>query len=176
MVKKGEGALNEIENKDTKIGILKMQLGDAKSNLEAVLQYQDNSVQVSQKELKIQKPFNLCVLGEVVDENSIKQELNNYFLKYGVNATDWNIDFFNNVKLRNSDIVSKLKKGQSKYSLVITAQIHHHSGKGNTSANLLTELKNEKYVDHIVGCSPKSKLTVDNILTELDKYLSKDSN
>ena len=164
-------ALNEIENKDTKIGILKMQLGDAKSNLEVVLQYQDNSVQVSQKELKIQTPFNICVLGEVVDENAIQQELNNYFVKCRISATDWNIDFFNNIKLRNSDVVSKLKKGQSKYSLVVTAQIHHHSGKGNTSANLLTELKNEKYVDHIVGCSPKSKLTVDNIVTEINKYL-----
>lgn len=168
-------ALNELGNKDTKIGLLEMELEDAKSNLEAVLQYKDDSIQTKQQELKIQKPFNICILGEVVDENAIKQELNNYFLKYGISATEWDVDFFNNVKLRNSDIVSKLKKGQSKYSLIITAQIHHHSGKGNTSANLLTELKNEKYIDHIVGCSPKNKLTVDNILTEIDKYLTQEN-
>ena len=165
-------ALNEIEDRDIKIGILKMQLVDAKNNLKAVSQYQGNSAQAPQRDLRMQTPFNICVLGEVVDETAMIQELNNYFLKYRVNATDWSIDFFNNIKLRNSNIVSKLKKGQSKYSLVITAQIQHHSGRGNASANLLTELKKEKYVDNIVGCSPKSKLTIDNIMQKIDGYLN----
>ncbi len=169
--KEWEKALKDLENEKEKNELLTMQLGDAKSNLEAVLQYQDNTTQTQQRELKIQKPFNICVLGEVVDENTIKQELNNYFSKFGINATEWDIDFFNNIKLKNSGIMGKLKSGQSKYSVIITAQIHHHSGKGNVSANLLTELKNKKYVDHIVGCSPKNKLTVDNILTKIQKYL-----
>ena len=162
---------NEVENKNTEISLLKMELEDSKSNLEAVLQQKDVSAQVSQQRLKIPKPFNICVLGEVADKNIILQELNDYFLKHGVETTEWGIDFFNNVKLRNSNVLGKLKKAQSKYNLIITAQIHHHSGKGNTSANLLTELKNKKYVNHIVGCSPKSKLTVENILNKLNEYL-----
>lgn len=44
---------------------------------------------------------------------------------------------------------------------------------GNKCANILAELKNPKYIDHIVGCSPKDLLTLDSILERLDKYLSK---
>lgn len=169
-------AISAVEDKNAKIHFLKMELREAKNNLlaaEAVREYGDKFAQTERAELKISKPFNICILGEVIGENLIKRELNNYFLKYGTNATDWNIDFFNNTKLRKSDVLGKLKKGQSKYSLIITAQIHHHSGKGNPSANLLTELKNEKYVDYIIGCSPKNKLTVGNILDKLDEHLTK---
>lgn len=125
------------------------------------------------KELNIPKPFNICILGEVADENTVQQELREYFAKYGLAANEWDVDFFNNAKLKNSDVLSKLKKGQSKYHLVITAQIFHHSGKGNQSANLLSELKNDKYVDHIVGSSPKEVLTTDTVTAKLEEYLNK---
>ncbi len=68
--------------------------------------------------------------------------------------------------------MSGLKKGQTKYNVVITGQIYHHSGKGNQSANILTELKKEKYINHIVGCSPKELLTIDNIIEKLDEYFN----
>ena len=68
--------------------------------------------------------------------------------------------------------MGKLKKGQSKYSIVITGQIYHHSGKRNKNANILTELKKEKYINHIIGCSPKDILTIDNILGKIEKYLN----
>ena len=64
-----------------------------------------------------------------------------------------------------------MKKGQTKFNLIITGQIYHHSGRGNQSANILTELKKDKYIDYIVGCSPKEILTVDNILDKLEEYL-----
>ena len=66
--------------------------------------------------------------------------------------------------------MSGLKKGQTKFNVIMTGQIYNHSGRGNQSANILTELKKEKYIDHIVGSSPKDLLTVDNILEKLDQY------
>ena len=35
----------------------------------------------------------------------------------------------------------------------------------------LTELKKDKYINHIVECSPKDQLTVDNILEKFEYYL-----
>jgi len=125
------------------------------------------------QKIDIPVPFNICVLGEVSDEALIRKGLNQYFQKQGIETNDWNIDFFNNTKLQNSNVLRSLVKGQSNFSIIITGQIFHHSGKANKSANIITELKNEKYISHIVGCSPKDKLTVDNIIEALHKFLIK---
>jgi type III restriction enzyme len=66
----------------------------------------------------------------------------------------------------------KLKKGQSKFNVIITGQIYSHAGKENASANILTELQKQKYINHIVGCSPREILTCDNILQKLEEYLT----
>ena len=78
---------------------------------------------VEKKEIKIEKPFNICVLGEVSDQTLISKELNKYFDKVGVATTDWNIEHFNNAKLQNSNVLRSLHKGQSKFSLIVTGQI-----------------------------------------------------
>ena len=122
--------------------------------------------------LKSSTPFNICVLGEVADKDLAREKLQGFFSKHGLKATDWNIEFISSRKLKNEDALKKLKKGQSKYKLLVTGQIHHHSGKGNESANLLTELKKAKYVDCIVGSSPKDVLTVDGLVGKLEKYLA----
>ena len=151
----------DLQNAETTIGSLK-----------EVLVYQPKAgTKEEKKNIKISTPFNICILGEVVDEDLIRETLRDYFAKYGVKATDWDIDFYGNNKLRKADILKRLKKGQSKFSVIITGQIHHHSGRGNQSANILTELKKDKYIHHIVGCSPKDQLTVDNILEKLEQYL-----
>jgi type III restriction enzyme len=111
------------------------------------------------------------VLGETAGEDLIRKRLREYFAKYGVKASDWDINFYNNKKLKNSDVFDKLKKGQSRFSVIITGQIYAHTGKGNESANILTELGKEKYINHIVGCSPREKLTCDNIINKLEEYL-----
>lgn len=154
--------------------ILRMSLEQAKAtieNLKATLAYVPTQSDRTQ-EIDIQKPFNICVLGDVADENNIRTQLRSYFSKYGLTATDWNIDVFNNTKLRNSDVLNGLKKGQTKYSLIVTAQIYHHAGKGNQSSNLLTELKNTKYIDHIIGSSPKDLMTASNLVENLDRYIN----
>lgn len=124
-------------------------------------------------DVKIPKPFTICVLGEVTDEGQAMTALNKHFSKYGLSATDWDVDFISNAKLRNSDVFSGLKKGQSKYKLVITGQIYHHSAKGNEAANPLTELKNPKYIDSVVGSSPTDVLTPQRLVETLDQYLTK---
>jgi len=122
--------------------------------------------------LEISTPFNICVLGEVADKDSAREKLQGFFSKHGLKATEWEIEFISSRKLKNEGVLKKLKKGQSKYNLLVTGQIHHHSGKGNESANLLTELKKEIYVDCIVGSSPKDVLTVDGLVGKLEKYLA----
>ena len=119
----------------------------------------------------IPNPFNICVLGEVSDEVLIRKELNQYFQKQGVDTNDWDIEFFNNTKLGNTSILRSLQKGQSKYSLIVTGQIFHHSGKGNTKANIISELKNEKYIPYIIGSNPKDLLTPEKIIDGIHKYL-----
>ncbi|MFA6918249.1 MAG: hypothetical protein WC285_05495 [Candidatus Gracilibacteria bacterium] len=109
-------------------------------------------------------------MGEVVDKDIIRKELANYFSKYGLKATEWDIAFYGNSKIKNSNVLAGLKKGQTKFNLIITGQIYHHSGKGNQSANILTELKKDKYIDHIIGSSPKELLGVNNVLQKLEEY------
>jgi len=163
------------ELKDTKLKneLLQMELNDAQKNINAISKSlsQIKPEKEKQAKIKIPLPFNICILGEVIDEDLIREKLRIYFAKYGAKATDWDIDFYGNNKLRKSDTLKSLKKGQSKFSVIITGQIHHHSGRGNQSANLITELKKPKYIDHIVGCSPKELLTVDNILEKIEEYL-----
>jgi type III restriction enzyme len=115
------------------------------------------------KRVKLPKPFNLCVLGDVADEAKLRSGLRGYFEKYGLRATDWNIDILNNSKLKTTDVLGALKSGQSKYNLIVTGQIYHHAGKGNQSANLLT--------DHIIGSSPRDMLTTSGLADTLDDYI-----
>lgn len=168
-------AIKNLDNKKLENEILKIDLQNAETTINSLKEsfaYQrDSGDRKKEKDIEISTPFNICVLGEVVDEDLIRKKLQSFFAKYGLRAVDWDIEYFSNTKLRNSDVLGKLKKGQSKYSLIITGQIYHHSGKGNASANLLTELKKDKYVEHIVGSSPKDKLTVENILEKIEEYL-----
>jgi len=53
----------------------------------------------------------------------------------------------------------------------VTGQIFHHSGKGNTKANIISELKNEKYIPCIIGSNPKDLLTPEKIIDGIHKYL-----
>jgi type III restriction enzyme len=174
-----EKSLTQIKDEAFKRELLKLELEDAKKIIE---QYKSNIEVLSRtipnkgKKIKTQKidipvPFNICVLGEVSGEALIRNELNNYFEKIGVATTSWDIDFFNNTKLANSNILRSLQKGQSKYSLIVTGQIFNHSGKENKKANIVSELKNEKYIPHIIGNTPKELLTPDKLLIGVEKYI-----
>lgn len=169
-------AIKNLDDKRLENEILKIDLQNAGAtinSLKASLAYQTkaepNEIILSKK---IPKPFNICVLGEVADEDLLREKLREYFAKHGLKTTAWDIVFYSNSKIRNSDVLSGLRKGQTKFNLIITGQIFHHSGRGNQRANILTELKKPKYVEHIVGCSPKQLLTVDDVLEKLDGYLS----
>jgi len=168
-------AIKNLDDKKLENEILKIDLQNAEAtigSLKEALVYQPKQESEAKKDVKIPKPFNLCILGEVVDEDLMRGRLRDYFAKYGVKATDWDVVFYGNSKIKNSDVLSGLKKGQSKFNVIITGQIYHHSGRGNQSANILTELKKDKYIDHIVGCSPKELLTVDDVLEKLEEYLT----
>lgn len=124
------------------------------------------------QKIRVDIPFQICILGEVSDVAQVRYELNSYFEKIGIVSTGWDVDFYNNSKLQNTNIYKILQKGQTKYHLIVIGQIHHHSGKGNQSANIISELKNEKYIPFIVCGSPKDVLTPDRLIKKLNDYLS----
>lgn len=128
--------------------------------------------EVTPQKIRVDIPFQICILGEVSDVAQVRYELNSYFEKIGIVSTDWDVDFYNNSKLQNTNIYKILQKGQTKYHLIVIGQIHHHSGKGNQSANIISELKNEKYIPFIVCGSPKDVLTPDRLIKKLNDYLS----
>jgi len=174
-----EKSLTQLQDEAFKRELTELELEDAKkiieqykSNIEVLSQAIPDKSETPMQKIEISKPFNICVLGEVSDESLIRNELNKYFEKIGINTTDWDIDFFNNTKLGSSNILRSLQKGQSKYSLIVTGQIFHHSAKGNTKANIISELKNEKYISHIIGSNPKDLLTPDKLIDNIHKYLT----
>lgn len=162
-----DSAIKKIKDIETEKEILKIDLENAKLMLS-----EEESIP-EEEEIKLPKPFNVCIVGETVDNDLILKDARKYFTKYGLGINDWDIQFISNSKLKSSGVFSGLRRGQSKYNLIITAQIYHHSAKGNESANILTELKKPKYIDHVVGCSPKDKLSVKDLLAVLEVYISK---
>ena len=172
-----EDLLTEVDDKDFIIEYKQLELQEkeeelknSKENTELLVQYNSSNNQEYQNDLQIKKPFNFCIIGEGSDQAKIRLELKHFFEKLGVEINDWNVDFISNSKLKNTDVLKSLNKGQSKFELIITGQIYNHSGKGNTKANILSELKNDKYIPHIVGCSPKDELTPEKILNSLQAF------
>lgn len=142
-----------------------------KTNID-ILSNTFRSSEVPPKKIRVARPFQICILGEVSDVAQVRCELNSYFEKIGIVSTEWDVDFYNNTKLQNTNIYKTLQKGQTKYNLIVIGQIHHHSGKGNQSANIISELKNEKYIPSIICGSPKDVLTPDRLIKKLNDYLS----
>ncbi len=48
-----------------------------------------------------------------------------------------------------------------------------HSGKGNAKANIISELKNEKYIPHFIVSNPKDFLTPEKIIEVVNEYFNK---
>jgi DNA or RNA helicases of superfamily II len=177
-----EKSLSQLKDEAFKRELTELELEEAKrineqykSNLEVLLKQVDTEEKdIETKKINILTPFNICVLGEVSDTALIRNELNKYFEKIGISTTDWDIEFFNNIKLQNANVLRSLQKGQSRYSLIVTGQIFHHSGKGNTKANIISELKNDKYIPQIIGSNPKDLLTPEKIIDGIHKYIMSD--
>lgn len=167
--------INELEDHKLKNELLQLTLKDAQENVETLSeQLAERKAEKDEKvKIKIPTPFNICILGEVSNEELIMQDLQGYFTKQGIRTNDWDIKFFNNTKLQNSDVLRSLVKGQSRYNLIVTGQIHHHSGKGNKKANIVSELKNGKYIPHKIGSDPKDLLTPEKTLEAVDNFLRK---
>ncbi|MCC7308329.1 MAG: DEAD/DEAH box helicase family protein [Acidobacteria bacterium] len=161
----------ELKDANAKKELLEIDLQQAQENLKAMGTAAEKENKGATRRLAIPTPFNICVLGEVSNVDAITQELQAYFTKHSVKTNDWSVDFVNNTKLKNSNVLKSLVKGQSKYDLIVTGQIYHHAGKGNAKSNILSELKNEKYVPHVVGVEPKSLLTPDRAVESVDNYL-----
>ena len=162
---------NEQEKKDQRVKTLESELESAQEEVALLRWKLDLAAGKLDEALEIPKPFRICVLGETVDNGLIKVKLRLFFDKYGLKASEWDIEFVDNAKLRKSDVLRRLKKGQSKFNLVVIGQLHHHSNRKDDKQNLLTKLKGKTYVDCIVGSHPQNPLTVDDVVTKLDDHL-----
>ena len=163
--------IDEKNDLKLKNELLKLSLQQAEENLKAMGKTVGEKKTETNGKIKIPTPFNICVLGEVSDEEKITRELQKYFTKHGIDTNSWDINFFSNTKLQNSDVLRSLVKNQTRYNLIVTGQIHHHSGKGNKKANIISELKNEKYIPHKIGSDPKDLLTPDKTLEAVSNFL-----
>jgi len=165
--------LDELDNEKLKNELLEMQLADAVANIKVLSKslIKIKPIEGIAKSININVPFNICVLGEVSKKSLIRKELNNYFEKIGIKTIDWKIEFFNNTKLQNTNVLRSLYKGQSNFSLIVTGQIFHHSVKDNTKSNIISELKNDKYIPHCIGCNPRDLLTSDKIIEAVNEYV-----
>lgn len=164
--------IDELQDIKLKNELLELSLQQAQENLSVIGKTVDENKLSKDSNKKINLPFKICVLGDVSDEGLIIHALQNYFAKKSIGTNNWDIKIFNNTKLQSQDILRSLVKGQSRYSLIVTGQIHYHSGKGNKRANIISELKNEKYIPHIVGSDPKDLLTPIKILEAIDNYFN----
>ena len=166
--------IKELDDQKFKNELLKISLEEAQENVkvlaETLAEYKPEKLVVDK--IKIPIPFNISILGEVSDEELIIKELQKYFTKKRLKTNDWDIKFFNNSKLQKSDVLRSLVKGQSRFNLIITGQIHHHAGKGDKKSNIISELKNPKYVPYIVGSDPRDLLTHEKILKAVENFLS----
>ncbi|MDD2229183.1 MAG: DEAD/DEAH box helicase family protein [Candidatus Cloacimonetes bacterium] len=121
---------------------------------------------------RLRSPFIICILGDVSCQQSITQQLNTFFHKIGVAPSKWNIEFVGSKKLKNTNLLKTLIDGQSRFSVVITGQLHHHNLSGNDKGNLLSELKKDKYVPHVIGCSPQELLTPSQVIDAITTFLT----
>lgn len=115
------------------------------------------------------KKFKIAFVGEF-KKRDVQKELEKYFNTKSLESTAWEVVFINNKKLGEKGALKPLKKGGS-FHLIITGQIKHHSSKGNSEANIITELKKEQYIDCISDNSPKKQLSAEEVVSELDRYL-----
>ncbi len=127
-------------------------------------------------QLKQNSKFMILILGEISgDKSKFQAELNNHFSKHKIKSYEWDIEIWDNRKLKNKGIKS-LRKGQSKYNLVITAQIYYHSSRDNKEQNLLMELiSGQQYINSKIGCKPQKLLTVDNFIKAVDEYINENT-
>lgn len=173
-----EKTINELKDQKFKNELIEMELSQAQENVKVLSKTltEIRPDKASHAEVNIPKPFNIVILGEVTDIGFINKELNNYFSKHGVSAKEWNVEVYSNQKIQNTGIFRTLRKGQSKYNLIVTGQIHHHSGTGNSKANIITELNKEKYIHHEIGCNPKELLTPVKLIEVIDHYIRNEYN
>ena len=147
--------------------------GNQKTIGEIVEESNVSNISYNFSQLKKQRKFNILILGEISESQSnFKQSLNNYFEKHSITANEWDIGFWNNQDIKRKDIRG-LIKGQSKYNLLVTGQIHQHSSKGNKQGNLISELMKPQYVKRIYGSTPKKILTIDIFINKIDEYIAK---
>ena len=124
--------------------------------------------------------FQVLILGEISEKEHIsklKISLQEHFRKYNTEEEiAWNVEHWDSNKLKSQGLVP-LKKSNTKYSLLITGQIHNHSVRGSQKANVLEELSDRnKYPEMIVGSRPQrllSKNDFSNLPSQIEGRLRK---
>ena len=121
--------------------------------------------------------FQVLILGEVSENKHIlkfPKSLKNHFKKYKTKKEIvWSVEDWDNKKLKSKGIKT-LRKSKTKYSLIITGQIHNHSVRGSPKTNLLEELlDSNKYPEMIEGSSRPQKLLSKNDFNNLPSKIER---
>jgi len=125
-----------------------------------------------------QPKFKICIIGEIKSrkdkgnkEDEVRGGLYEFFTNRNIKRNEWDIDFYNNKKLRQRGTLKSLKKTGS-FSMLITAQIHQHSSVGNSKENLFMELNKPVYVKpKIIASRPNKIPSSEDIINALEKKL-----
>ena len=118
------------------------------------------------------RKYKICLVGEISSKkDKVRKDLNQFFSNLGIKRDEWDVDFYNNRKLKQRDALKSLKKTGS-FCTLITGQFHHHSSRGNKKENLFMELNKPIYVKpKIVASMPKDQPSSRDITNALDKKL-----
>ena len=124
--------------------------------------------------------FQVLILGEISEKKHISKleiSLQDHFSTYNTEEEIvWNVEHWDNNKLKNKG-VKTLRKPNTKYSLLITGQIHNHSIRGIQKANVLEELSDRnKYPEMIEGSKPQrllSKNDFNSLPSRIDSHFRK---
>ena len=127
-------------------------------------------------QLKSGNKYKILILGQMqCTKKDLLNELTRFFNSHNVKQAEWDIDFRTKSKSEviNFDL-KQLKKGQSSYSLVMTANWPTHNSKGNKTGSILTAMKGGRYIPKI-HCNPTKKPSKEEILIKLEKYFLRET-
>ena len=124
------------------------------------------------------KKFKICIVGEIASrkdkgqkETKVMKDFYEFFTNRNIKRNEWDVDFYNNKKLRQRDTLKTLKMTGS-FSMLITGQIHQHSSAGNSKENLFMELNKPVYVKpKIIASKPNTIPSSKDIINAIEKKL-----
>jgi hypothetical protein len=115
--------------------------------------------------------FKILIYGQIeCEKKEIEADLNRYFHDLNLSQNEWEVDFCIKARDMKKLHMGQLKKGQSSYSLIATANIPQHKTKGNSKGSITSTLRLPGYIPFIMTCNPKKKPSSSKIINKLENF------